>query len=150
MDAHEDPDRGPPGRGQHPIFEGLSRVALGAAATGMLVIVTLATLPSQQLDSHLKLAIGQAAWVIAGFLSAWFVIQADVPLVRGDATSLFWRFVVGFLTIIGVANLNDVFGSLLLHFEISDWKVTTAKMMLALSGMIYVFSPKMRLKTRNE
>lgn len=145
MGAHEDAECDRTERRRPPALEALARVAFGAAATGMLVIVTFATVPREQLDLPLKLAVGQAAWVIAAFLSAWFIIQSDVPLLRSDGASVFWRLVVGVLALIGGANLNDVFGSLLLHFQIEGWKVEMAKMLIAASGMIYVCSPRIRL-----
>jgi hypothetical protein len=52
-------------RMSYPSMNALNRVSFGAAATGMLIIITLATVPIKDLDFYLKLGVQQAAWVSA-------------------------------------------------------------------------------------
>jgi len=113
------------------------RLSLGAAATGMLVIVTLTTVPMEQLDLHLRAALGSAGWVVTFSLSAWMLGAPKSELVAWWWNDVFKgkaRFTAiksisfekarsalsfGF-ALWGFGQLFKVFLSLLTHFKVSD------------------------------
>ncbi|MFM0210757.1 hypothetical protein PQQ96_25490 [Paraburkholderia sediminicola] len=94
-------------------------VCLGGAAAGLLVLVTLATIPSDQIDMQQRTAATGAGWALVSFVSAWLL--GERPLHRsGDGwlEILFFGLVM-LLAYFGFICLAGGCVALMVHFKMT-------------------------------